>query len=231
MNCLNHPETPAVAYCRMCGRPLCAECKRDSQGVIFCQEHAPAAPAYAAASPYTAASPYGAVPGAPMPAPGTPQDVSPGLACLLGFIPGVGAIYNGQYAKGLVHAVVFGLLISILSSGAAAGLEPLFGILLTAWFFYMALEAYHTAKKRRAGEPVDEFSSLVNLHGHRTGGFPTGAVVLILLGVLLLLNTLEILHFRYLVRYWPVLLILAGVWMLYSRLAPEPGEREIHERR
>jgi hypothetical protein len=223
MNCLNHPETPAVAYCRVCGRPLCAECKRSAEGVIYCEEHVPAAAPYGAAG----ASPYAAP---AVPAPGTPQDVSPGLACLLGFIPGVGAIYNGQYAKGLVHAVVFGLLVSILSSDSAGGLEPLFGILLVAWFFYMAMEAYHTAKKRRAGEPVDEFSSLVNLHGQRAGGFPTGAVVLILLGVLLLLNTLEILHMRYIIRYWPVLLILAGVWMLYSRITPD--EREVgHERR
>lgn len=220
MNCLNHPETPATAYCRTCGRPLCAECQRPREGVIYCEEHAPA---YGHAGQATGALP---------PPPGSPQDVSPGLACLLGFIPGVGAIYNGQYAKGLVHAVIFGLLVSILAEGAADGLEPLFGILLTAWIFYMALEAYHTARKRRAGEPVDEFSSLVNLHGQRAGGFPTGAVVLILLGVLLLLNTLEILHFRHLVRYWPALLILAGVWMLYSRLAPqEPGREVTNERR
>jgi len=33
-------------------------------------------------------------------------DVSPGLALFLGLIPGVGAIYNGQYAKGMVHAII-----------------------------------------------------------------------------------------------------------------------------
>jgi hypothetical protein len=106
-------------------------------------------------------------------------------------------------------------------------MEPLLGILLTAWIFYMALEAYHTARRRRAGEPVDEFSSLVNLRGG--GSFPAGAVALILLGVVLLLNTLEILDFRYIVRFWPVVLILAGVYMLYLRLTPPrdtPGERE-----
>lgn len=220
MNCINHPETPATAYCRICGRPLCAECQRPREGVIYCEEHAPG---IAQASGQTAR--------AALPPSGSAQDVSPGLACMLGFIPGVGAIYNGQYAKGLVHAVIFGLLVSILESGAN-GLAPVFGMLLVAWIFYMALEAYHTAKKRRAGEPVDEFSSLVNLHGRHAGGFPTGAVVLIVLGVLLLLNTLDILHFRHLVRYWPVLLILAGVWMLYARLGPQEPEREVsHEGR
>jgi len=41
------------------------------------------------------------------------SDVSPGLAFFLGWIPGVGAIYNGQYAKGLVHAVLWGVLVSL----------------------------------------------------------------------------------------------------------------------
>ena len=129
----------------------------------------------------------------------------------------MGAIYNGQYAKGLVHAIIFGLLVSIVSSGSAHGMEPLFGILIAAWVFYMAMEAYHTAHKRRAGEAVDEFSSLIDLHT-RGSRFPAGAVVLIGLGVLLLLNTTDIIPLERVLRYWPVLLILLGVYMLYVRL-------------
>jgi hypothetical protein len=233
MNCFNHSEVPAVAYCRACGKALCGDCKRTAQGTVFCDEHAPAAAiegairqavvdrmaekAAAAASPSSAGSI-------------ATGDVSPGLACLLGFIPGVGAIYNGQYAKGLVHAIVFGLLVSITSSGTAGDLEPLFGILIGVWVMYMALEAYHTARKRRAGEPVDEFSSILDVHGRR-GGFPIGAITLIGLGVLLLLNTTEVIQLRYLLRYWPVLLILAGAYMLYVRLEGGPVQPEVrHER-
>ena len=95
---------------------------------------------------------------------------------------------------------------------------------------YMIFEAYHTARKRVMGEPVDEFSSLVNVRpGGR--GFPTGAVTLIVLGVILLLNTLDILQFRYIARYWPVVLILAGVYMLWGRLAAAdavPGQEARH---
>ena len=69
----------------------------------------------------------------------------------LGLIPGVGAIYNGQYAKGLIHAIILGLLISIMSAGAAGGLEPLIGMVTALWFFYMAFEAYHTAARRLRG--------------------------------------------------------------------------------
>jgi hypothetical protein len=210
MNCFTHPELAAVSFCRTCGKALCQDCRRVAQGSIFCEEHVPAA---ATAGPFV---PPAAAPPATGPA---VYDNSPGLAVLLGFIPGVGAIYNGQYAKGIVHAIIFGLLVSIESSGAAGGLEPLFGVLIAAWVFYMVLEAYHTARKRRNGEPVDEFSSLVNLHGE-PGRFPAAAVALIVLGVILLLNTLGLLDFRYIVRYWPVLLIVLGVYMLWARLNP-----------
>ena len=38
MNCANHIEVPAAAYCRTCGKALCANCTRDVRGVIYCEE-------------------------------------------------------------------------------------------------------------------------------------------------------------------------------------------------
>ena len=141
---------------------------------------------------------------------------NPRLAFLLGFIPGVGAIYNGQYAKGLVHAVIFGLMVSIIGSNSARGLEALFGILIAVFVLYMPFEAYHTALRRNQGEQVDEFSSL--FHGsHR--GHSSGAVALIVVGAVFLLNTLGIVEMHQIMRFWPVLLIALGVNMLHSRLS------------
>jgi len=37
MNCANHPNVAAVAYCRTCGKPLCANCTRSVHGVIYCE--------------------------------------------------------------------------------------------------------------------------------------------------------------------------------------------------
>lgn len=225
MTCQNHPEATAAAFCRTCGKPLCDQCRRDAYGTVFCQDHLPV----------QAVPPNPSVPPPPYPVGPSPTvvyaDVSPGWALALGLtIPGVGAIYNGQYAKGLVHAVIFGLLISILSSGAG-GMEPLFALLLTAWIFYMGFEAYHTAVKRRRGEPVDEFSSLINMRG-QPQSFPVAGVVLIVVGGLLLLNTLDLLDFHRVVRYWPVLLIALGAYLLYARVtAPDDSGREVrHER-
>jgi hypothetical protein len=221
MNCQNHPELPAVAFCRSCGKPLCQTCQRSAQGTIYCEEHAPADSATPAAdSPVSPESPWTA-PSTAVPPPVPDAGVSPGLAFILGLIPGVGAIYNGQYAKGLVHVVVLGLLISIASSGAAGGLEPLFGFLIPVWFFYMAFEAYHTAKRRQLGLPVDEFSSIMPA---QSAGFPIAPVLLIALGVLFLLNNLEIIRFYQIVRYWPVFLIGLGVYLLYVRISAGHAE-------
>lgn len=219
MNCLNHPDVPAVAFCRTCGKALCEACRQPAQGTIFCADHAPAAIAPSPASPWASAAPTA-----------TPVDfsVSPGLAFILGWIPGVGAIYNGQYAKGLVHVVVLGLLISIQNAGAG-GLEVMVGLLIALWFFYMAFEAYHTAKKRQLGLPVDEFSSLFPIHGMAGASrVPVAPLILIALGVLFLLNNLDIIQINRLLKYWPALLIVLGAYMLYARLAhPEGGRPEV----
>lgn len=174
------------------------------------------------ANPYTA-------PGAPPPMPNSqsypgqgytgqvsPSQVSPGLAFGLGLIPGVGAIYNGQYAKGLTHVVIFGLFISILDSGAAHGYEPLVALLMAGFCCYMPFEAYHTALRRQRGEIEDEFSSLIPVHG--SSRFPVAPVVLIALGTIFLLHNLDILDFERWVRYWPVLLIALGAYMLVARM-------------
>ncbi len=223
MNCQNHPETPATAYCRSCGKPLCHECRRDAQGTVFCAEHWPAPAAGASSAPpphqqaYASAYPY--------------PDVSPGLALFLGMIPGVGAIYNGQYAKGIVHALILAFWAAMIDSHAAHGVEFIFGMGMMAWWAYMVFEAYHTARKRRAGEPVDEYSSLVDLHGRRDS-VPVAAIALIVMGILLLVRTLDLFNFEYVARYWPVLLIAAGVYLLYGRFSAQGhGPEEIrHER-
>src|SRR5450759_1562860 len=222
MNCINHPDIPAAAFCRTCGKALCPACERSTEGTVYCAEHVPIA---AGAAPGTAGySPYTAPVGTPPP-PVLDAGASPGLAFLLGLIPGVGAIYNGQYVKGLVHVIILGVLISIVNSDSAGGFEPLFGMLIGVWVFYMAFEAYHTARKRRLGEQLDEFSSLVPLRGTRSHRFPAGPVFLIAIGVLFLLNTMDILRFGALIRYWPVALIALGAYLLYERITP--GERTV----
>lgn len=256
MNCANHPEAPAIAYCRECGKPLCEACRHLADGTIYCEQHAPAS-AWAAPPPpplrtQPAASPYAAPEPSPTRAPepspytapppphatGDPG-ASPGLAFMLGFIPGVGAIYNGQYVKGIVHVVIMGILIAFVNSDEIdRNVQPLFGMMIAAWVFYMAFEAYHTAKKRQLGLPVDEFSSIVPRRG-QPSRFPVAPAFLIAVGLLFLLHNLNIIRIGEMIHYWPVALIGLGVYMLYERLSGAshteergtPGAREtVNER-
>ena len=222
-------EANIIGYCRVCGKALEESNATAAEGTLYCTEHGPQAQAAAPTppplpseppSPYTAPAYHAAPPLLPR----ADARASPGLAFILGFIPGVGAVYNGQYAKGLVHVVIFGSIISILSSGAARGFEPLFGLMIPTFVFYMCFEAYHTAKKRRDGEMVDEFSGLVRRDSAAPSRFPLAPALLIAFGILFLLDNLEILKIGRLLRYWPAALIVLGLYLLYERITETKNE-------
>ena len=138
MNCANHVDVPAVAYCRTCGKPLCSSCARDVRGVIYCEECLASHLSGTMPPPGTTAVPPGA-----QPETGTG---SPGLAAILGFIPGVGAMYNGEYAKGFAHVLIFATLIWM-----TAHVNGIFGLGIAAFVIYMPIEAYQTARARADG--------------------------------------------------------------------------------
>ena len=133
MNCAVHTDTPATAYCRTCGKALCENCKRDVMGAIYCEPciavRLQGAQTAAPPPPLPPGTPVATVPGAP----------SPGIAMLLGFIPGVGAMYNGQFMKGFIHVVIFVLLI------IGTGYHWAFGLMIGFFVVYMAFDAYKTA--------------------------------------------------------------------------------------
>ncbi len=157
MNCAIHNQSQAVAYCRTCGKALCEECKRDVMGAIYCE---PCIAARLQAQPGVAA---GVVPPPPVPQLAQvvgPRAPSPILALFCGFIPGVGAMYNGQFIKAFVHVVVFVLLIL-----ATSNISGLFGLGIAFWIFYMAFEAYKTAEAKRLGLPSPDPLGLDRMFG------------------------------------------------------------------
>jgi TM2 domain-containing membrane protein YozV len=79
-----------------------------------------------------------------------PDGPNPTAAAVLGLIPGVGAMYNGQYFKALIHVVIFAVLVSM------ADHYGIFGIFIAAWVLYQSFEAFHTAKARRDGLPTPD---------------------------------------------------------------------------
>jgi len=114
MDCVNHTAVPATAFCQNCGKALCANCVRNaSGGQVLCE---PCSTAW-----QTYQQPFVPV------AIGSPN---PAAAAVLGLIPGVGAMYNGQFFKGLIHVVIFAVLVSL------AHVSGIFGIFIPAWILY-----------------------------------------------------------------------------------------------
>jgi hypothetical protein len=68
------------------------------------------------------------------------------------------------------------------------------------------------------GEPVDELSGLLQI-SRQPGRVPVGPVILVVLGVVFLLNTLGKLRLAEILRFWPVVLIVAGLYLLFARMS------------
>lgn len=232
MNCAYHADQPAVAYCRTCGKALCANCTRPIRGVIYCEDCLGArmqtAPIQVPPPPavYQQVTDQGLggmkVPPPPPPIPPSHSGSGPNptvAGILAGFFPfGVGAVYTGQYAKGLAHLAIFGLLIAGVASSDHAGsqvLGPVCGIGIAFFYIYQIVDAVRSARALQAGQPAPDPYGLAATFGAgtkiETSRVPVGAIVLILLGVLFLLSTMGI-EFG-LDRFWPVILIVVGSWL------------------
>lgn len=214
MKCANHPLNDAVSYCGQCGRSLCIECKRDVSGTVYCES-------CLAARLRNPLPPWGGVAGGP----------NPGVALALGFIPGVGAIYNSQFTKAILQVLIFGCLIA-MHGRLRGGLDVVFGLAAWAFYFYMVIDSYQTAKAKSMGKPAPDLFGFGDLKVRA----PVGAALLIGLGVLFLLDNLGVPIINQLGKFWPVLLIVCGFLLLKRRMGngsipPDSANRELPEKR
>lgn len=205
MSCSYHPDVGDVAGCEICGRRLCEPCVRKVGEKVYCET-------CLAERVSGAGKKDDETRGTEAAAGATLGGENPGAAFILGLIPGVGAIYNAEYFKAAAHIVIFALLIHM------AELFGLFGLLVFGFYCYMPFEAYYTAKKRllerqgiRLETPFDRINESFDQVADRDWW---GGIALIVLGVLFLLDNFRILDLDNLLRFWPVLLILLGVWLL-----------------
>lgn len=215
MNCANHQQNPVAAYCRTCGKPLCSSCTRQVMGVVYCES---CLAARVAGTPISTSS-Y--APGSSAPRMQPSSGPHPGVAGVLaGFFPfGVGAVYCGQYIKGLVHLVIFILLIVGQVNTNSDGMHVVLGLSIGAYYFYQLIDAIRCAKALQMGQAAPDPFGLNAMFGpgeriDASRGIPAGAVILIALGVLFLLHNLV--DWFDVDRIWPVFLVFLGVW-LYAR--------------
>jgi hypothetical protein len=213
MKCAVHSDVDAVGYCRNCGKALCSTCVRPVRDVLYCEDCLANVIGIPGATPAvasnTAASETYAVPSSPA----ARRVGSPGVAFFLGLFPGLGAVYNGEYNKALIHIVVFAAIIVGLSSDPGDGGALTLALLLAGFVLYMAFDAMRTARAKSLGEstadPLEAWSR----------NRPVGPIILIALGALFLLNNFDWFPFHFIWRLWPLILIGVGILLFRNRLS------------
>ena len=202
MNCAYHLTNRAVVQCSRCSRPLCPACDHRIRGFPYCQDCIVSGVELLQQQPARA---------------GIPQAVrrktSPFVALLLSFVvPGLGAAYNGQTSKAIVHFTIFA---SFFQMATVTDGTAFFVLGVVGTWLFAAVDAVRTAQLIRSGLAPDAESDAI---ARRLYGNPLAwAVTMVTLGTVFLLHT--IFGVRLPVReFLPILLVLLGAYMLFDYL-------------
>ena len=198
--CAYHGKNPAVVQCNQCARWLCPACDHRVRGFPFCQDcivsgvellrhHSSAAPGNVLR-----------------------RRSSPFVATLLSFVPGLGAAYNGQTSKAIVHFAIFASFfqMAVVTNGVHFFVLGVLG----SWLF-AAVDACRTAQLLRAGLSPDAEEDVI---ARRLYGNPFAwGTTLIIIGTLFLLHTLLGVQLP-IKELLPVALVALGAYMLFDYL-------------
>lgn len=203
MKCYYHPAQDSVHGCTICRKFLCPACAHSIKSRIYCQDClvAGAELAALATSPQLATH-------------------TPARAALFGVFPGIGAVYNREYTKALLHFSVFAGL--VLLADAAS---PIFGLGAFVFYIYTIVDAYRSAQvilRRHVsrGEMLEEESAI--------NASLWAGVLMFGLGILFFLNNLGVNAFAFLGKLWPLAFVALGIYLIldYFRKSREPSTVE-----
>ena len=142
------------------------------------------------------------------PAAPSPMRRSPGLALVLSFFPGLGHLYLGLYQRAIGIFLCFAAGIFLSEHAGSLGILTAF-----VWFFAV-IDAYRQAQALNLGlapEPMALGAAKAKSVKRGSLGF---GVFLLIIGAALLYNQFYPIDFTFLEDWWPMLLVLAGVYMV-----------------
>jgi TM2 domain-containing membrane protein YozV len=134
------------------------------------------------------------------------KEKNPALAAFLSIFPGAGAFYNGNLFKGIAFVLVFTILI-ILTDNAHSADEVVFGLMIAGFYIFQIVDSYNEAVRinkalfshgERSGEPREDVSLF-------------SAVLVLAIGIIFQLANLDIITYREITRFWPLILIVFGI--------------------
>src|SRR5947208_8300760 len=211
MTCNYHTRNPAVVQCSQCARPLCQACDHRIRGFPFCQDCILAGVEMLR---YQQARSSGTNV--------IRRKTSPFVATLLSFfVPGLGAAYNGQTSKAIVHFAIFASFfqMAVVTDGVTFFVLGVVG----TWLF-AAVDACRTAQLMRAGLAPDAEEDAITrqLYGNPLAW----GITLLVLGSMFLAHTLLGVQFP-VRRTLPVALVILGSYMLFDYLKRRRRREEL----
>ena len=150
------------------------------------------------------------------------RKTSPFIATFLSFfVPGLGAAYNGQTSKAIVHFAIFASFfqMAVVTDGVTFFVLGVIG----TWLF-AAVDACRTAQLMRAGLAPDAEEDAISrqLYGNPIAW----GVTLVALGLAFLSHTLLGIQFP-VRRTLPVALVIMGLYMLFDYLKRRRRREEL----
>jgi len=138
------------------------------------------------------------------------KEKNPALAAFLSIFPGVGAIYNGNILKGITQMLIFAMLI-ILTDHAHYSDEVVFGLMIAGFYVYQIVDSYNEASRlnRAAVQSEEEARPKEDVSLF-------SAVAVLLLGILFQLANLDLITYRQITRFWPLILIILGIRIVFK---------------
>ena len=189
MKCYYHPESDSAKACSSCRKLLCSSCSHTIKGTIYCQDCLVAGAELAA----LAASPR-------------LSNYSPARAGLFGVVPGLGAVYNGQYVKAVIHFSVFASLVIL---GGEIGI---FVVGAISFYIFMLVDAYRSAQvivRRWVAQP-----EIMEEESEETSLLLWGGI-LILMGFIFFLANLGVFDLEEIVGVTlPLIFVAGGIYLV-----------------
>jgi hypothetical protein len=148
-----------------------------------------------------------------------PPRRSPGVAAILACFPGLGHLYLGLYQRGIAFFLSFATAIWFTSHSNGE-----LGILIAFVWFFNVIDAYRQASLFNQYDTTGTLPAPMKLP--KSAGSLGFGVFLTLLGALLLYNQFYPLDLTFLVDWWPMILVLAGLYLLARHFIEQKKQRE-----
>ncbi len=206
MYCVFHPTSAATVNCFGCSRSLCAACDHRIKGQPYCED------CIVRGVDALRRPPIAMIAAPPAYGPGTGRSApSPVKATLLAFIPGLGAVYNRQNLKALLHFVG---TVGLFQVADATNIE-FFGFGGAVFYLYSIIDANRSARSIAAGaDPTEDERRLKWAFARYK---PLWGVALLAVAFIAVLATLPAIPFGLSTgRLWAIMLFFAGAYMIYS---------------